>query len=60
MYSFFLSERGWNAALKGEKSWYRVAVQVSAAIAAYARISINRFKNWEGYEWAYSDTDSLF
>ena len=35
------------------------AVQISAAIAAYARISINEFKNIKGNPIAYTDTDSV-
>ena len=35
------------------------AVQISAAISAYARISINKFKNIPGNPCVYSDTDSV-
>jgi len=35
------------------------AVHISAAIAAYARMSINKFKNIPGNPCVYSDTDSV-
>ena len=35
------------------------AVQISAAISAYARMSINKFKNIPGNPCVYSDTDSV-
>ena len=35
------------------------AIQISAAISAYARISINKYKNIPGNKCYYSDTDSV-
>lgn len=46
---------------KGRSKKYGIttAIHISAAIARYARISINKFKNIPGNNVAYTDTDSV-
>jgi hypothetical protein len=53
----FFDDNEWNE--EGEKKSLNISVSISAAVTAYARIHMTKFKTMEGVTLYYSDTDSI-
>ena len=41
-------------------NYFNTSIPIAAAITAYARIHMSKFKNLHGYKLYYTDTDSAF